>query len=107
MISILLSVLLAFLGAYLIARIKPHLAVAVLGSFAGLFIFLAIFFGSHIIFLSLVYSPNPEAETLSVIRYGRLFLTPLRWVPWIIGLGVVISGLGGWAGWARGKSRTA
>ena len=107
MISTLASVLLAFLGAYLIARMKPHLLVAVLGSFAGLLIFLMIFFGSHIIFLSLLYSPNPEIETQLVIRFGRLFLVPVGWMPWIVGLGVVMSGLGGWAGWVSGKRRTA
>jgi hypothetical protein len=50
MISTLASVLLAFLGAYLIARMKPHLLVAVLGSFAGLLIFLMIFLAATLFF---------------------------------------------------------
>ena len=105
MLTIAASVGVGFLGAYFIARSKPHGLVAVLGLLVGLALFLMIFFGTHIIFLGISQSLDAEAETRSIVSFGRFILIPLEWVPWIMGLGVLIAGFGSAAGWARARKK--
>ena len=101
MLTVATSVGVGFLGAYFIARSKHHGLVAVLGLLVGLALFLMIFFGTHIIFLGISQSLNAEAETRSIVSFGRFILPPLEWVPWIMGLGVLIVVLGSAIGGAR------
>jgi hypothetical protein len=105
MLTIAASVVVGFLGAYFIARTRPHWFVAFLGLLAGLMLFLLIFLGAHIIYLGVLQSLDAEAETRSIVSFGRFILTPLEWVPWIVGLGVIIVGLGSILGWTRAKKR--
>jgi len=106
MLTIAASVAVGFLGAYFIARSKPHWLVTVLGLLAGLVFFLLIFLGAHIIYLGILHSLDAAAETQSIVRFGRFILAPLEWVPWIIGLGVLIAVFGSALGWTRAKKRT-
>jgi len=106
MLTIAASVAVGFLGAYFIARSKPHWLVTVLGLLAGLVFFLLIFLGTHIIYLGILHSLDAAAETQSIVSFGRFILAPLEWVPWIIGLGVLIAVFGSALGWTRAKKRT-
>jgi len=106
MLTIAASVAVGFLGAYFIARSKPHWLVTVLGLLAGLVFFLLIFLGAHIIYLGILHSLDAAAETQSIVSFGRFILAPLEWVPWIIGLGVLIAVFGSALGWTRAKKRT-
>ena len=105
MLTIAASVVVGFFGAYFIARSKPHWLVAVLGLLAGLAFFLLICFGTHIIFLGMLQSFDAEAETRSIVSFGRFILIPLEWAPWIMGLGVIIASLASAIGWTRAKKR--
>jgi len=106
MLTIAASAVVGFLGAYFIARSKPHWLVTVLGLLAGLVFFLLIFLGAHIIYLGILHSLDAAAETQSIVRFGRFILAPLEWVPWIIGLGVLIAVFGSALGWTKAKKRT-
>ena len=106
MLTIAASVVVGFLGAYFIAGTRPHWFVAVLGLLAGLMLFLLIFLGTHIIYLGILHSLDAAAETQSIVSFGRFILAPLEWVPWIIGLGVLIAVFGSALGWTRAKKRT-
>ncbi|HCX88570.1 MAG TPA: hypothetical protein DG761_11150 [Gammaproteobacteria bacterium] len=105
MLTIAASVVVGFFGAYFIAGSKPHWLAVALGLLAGLVLFLTVFFASHIIFLGILQSFDAEAETWSILRFGRFILIPLEGVPWIMGLGVLIAGLGSAIGRTRAKSK--
>lgn len=105
MLTIAASVVVGFLGAYFIAGTRPHWFVAVLGLLAGLMLFLLIFLGAHIIYLGVLQSSDAEAETRSIVSFGKFILTPMEWVPWIIGFGVLTAVFGSAMGWTRAKKR--
>ena len=105
MLTIAASAVVGFLGAYFIARSKPHWLVTVLGLLVGLVFFLLIFLGAHIIYLGVLQSSDAEAETRSIVSFGKFILTPMEWVPWIIGFGVLTAVFGSAMGWTRAKKR--
>ena len=105
MLTIAASVIVGVFAAYFIARSKRHWLLVVLGGFSSLTLFLLIFFGTHIIFLSILQSMDATVETRSILGLGRFILVPMEWVPWIAGSGVLIAGVGTGMGWTKAKKR--
>ena len=105
MLLILAGLLFGFAGAYFVAKIKPHWLTVVLGFLAGLALFLVVFFGSFIVYLGILESLAAEAETRSILKFGRLFMVPIEWVPWILGSSILVSGIGSGMGWKRAKKK--
>jgi hypothetical protein len=102
MLSAVASAICAALGGYFLVRMKTNSFFVVFGFLFGLAIFLTILFGAHVIFLGFVDKSNLQRETELIISFGQWFLVPIRWVGWILGLGVLMSVLGVWIGWRRG-----
>ena len=48
---------------------------------------------------------DATVETRSILGLGRFILVPMEWVPWIVGLGVLIAGVGTGMGWTKAKKR--